>query len=245
MKSYLHFLLHLSGSLLLTFFPFISFCLVVVSFEYWLFFVARRSSCLPFSPRALEKRGLPCGSPPPSNLTHIKRPPNSRCVFRCCFEDISNMTLHSWATGRVDLVGDQMARIRVRGVQVGVWLSVSASVGGPWFVGSITPHSDTMGSGFGGLCFTTAPSLHAWLMASTAPSCQTCRRARQRTSQLHDADAPWCIISKAPLAPRAMRRRGASHEPGLSYLTTAPAPWCGVMPRVNCVIKTMIKQTTT
>jgi hypothetical protein len=86
-------------------------------------------------------------APLPPNLMHIKRPPNSRCVFRCGFAHTTNMTPHGWATGRVDLVGDQVARIRVHGVQIGVWLSVSVSVGGPWFVGSITSHSDALGSG--------------------------------------------------------------------------------------------------
>jgi hypothetical protein len=40
--------------------------------------------------------------------THIKRPPNSRCVFLSGLEDTAKMTAHSRATGLpdLDLAGD-------------------------------------------------------------------------------------------------------------------------------------------
>ena len=38
--------------------------------------------------------------------THIKRPPNSRCVFLSVLEDTTKMTAHSRATGLPDLAGD-------------------------------------------------------------------------------------------------------------------------------------------
>ena len=40
------------------------------------------------------------------HFTHIKRPPNSRCVFRSGLADTTKMTAHSRATGLLDLVGD-------------------------------------------------------------------------------------------------------------------------------------------
>ena len=41
-----------------------------------------------------------------AHYTHIKRPPNSRCVFLSALEDTTKMTAHSRATGLPDLAGD-------------------------------------------------------------------------------------------------------------------------------------------
>ena len=41
-----------------------------------------------------------------AHYTHIKRPPNSRCVFLSGLEDTAKMTAHSRATGLPDLAGD-------------------------------------------------------------------------------------------------------------------------------------------
>ena len=41
-----------------------------------------------------------------AQYTHIKRPPNSSCVFLSALEDTTKMTAHSRATGLPDLAGD-------------------------------------------------------------------------------------------------------------------------------------------
>jgi hypothetical protein len=48
------------------------------------------------------------GPLPSTHYTHIKRPPNSRCVFPSVLEDTTKMTAHSRATGLPDLAGDHM-----------------------------------------------------------------------------------------------------------------------------------------
>ena len=45
-----------------------------------------------------------------AHYTHIKRPPNSRCVFLSVLEDTTKMTAHSKATGLPDLAGDRTAQ---------------------------------------------------------------------------------------------------------------------------------------
>jgi hypothetical protein len=42
------------------------------------------------------------------HYTHIKRPPNSRCVFLSGLEDTAKMTAHSRSTGIPDLAGDPL-----------------------------------------------------------------------------------------------------------------------------------------
>ena len=42
------------------------------------------------------------------HYAHIKRPPNSRCVFRSGREDTTKMAAHSRATAPPDLAGDQL-----------------------------------------------------------------------------------------------------------------------------------------
>jgi hypothetical protein len=46
------------------------------------------------------------GPLPSLHYTHIKCPPNSRCVFLSVLEDTTKMTAHSRATGLPDLAGD-------------------------------------------------------------------------------------------------------------------------------------------
>ena len=46
-----------------------------------------------------------------AHYTHIKRPPNSRCVFLSALEDTTKMTAHSRATGLPDLVGDLLIAV--------------------------------------------------------------------------------------------------------------------------------------
>jgi hypothetical protein len=41
-----------------------------------------------------------------AHYTHIKRPPNSRCVLPSGLEDTTKMTTHSRPTGLPDLAGD-------------------------------------------------------------------------------------------------------------------------------------------
>ena len=43
-----------------------------------------------------------------AHYTHIKRPPNSRCVFLSALEDTTKMTAHSRATGLPDIAGDRL-----------------------------------------------------------------------------------------------------------------------------------------
>ena len=40
-----------------------------------------------------------------AHYTHIKSPPNSRCIFPSVLEDTNKMTAHSRATGLPDLAG--------------------------------------------------------------------------------------------------------------------------------------------
>jgi hypothetical protein len=54
------------------------------------------------------------------HYTHIKRPPNSRGVFRSGLADTTKMTAHSRATGLPDLAGDLL---------IVVYLPVLARVG--------------------------------------------------------------------------------------------------------------------
>jgi hypothetical protein len=43
------------------------------------------------------------------HYAHIKRPPNSRCVFRSGFADTTKMAAHSRATAPPDLVGGRLS----------------------------------------------------------------------------------------------------------------------------------------
>jgi hypothetical protein len=53
------------------------------------------------------KGNLTLGIPLNLDFTHIKRPPNSRCVFLSGLGDTAKMTAHSKATGLPDLADDR------------------------------------------------------------------------------------------------------------------------------------------
>jgi hypothetical protein len=66
-----------------------------------------------FFPPATEVTQGPLSS---VHYTHIKRPPNSRCVFLSGLEDTTKIPAHSRATGLPDLAGDLPNHQRLRQV---------------------------------------------------------------------------------------------------------------------------------